>query len=127
LGFASVEKELRRLKGKGWYDFFADFPFYPMYLNGQGATARKLEPDRFRRTTEGGGPRHPTYDLSGLRALSLNEASHIWHMPQHFLSDERPEMLAWLRARGLPASAEALCDAPPSKWPKERKPTRCAR
>jgi hypothetical protein len=89
LGFASVEKELRRLKGKGWYDFFADFPFYPMYLNGQGATARKLELDRFRRTTEGGGPRYPTYDLSGLRALSINEASRLWHMPQHFLEDER--------------------------------------
>eukprot|EP00966_Prymnesium_polylepis_P147965 3418170-Prymnesium_polylepis.1 len=24
------------------------FPFFPMYLNGQGSTARKLEPDRFR-------------------------------------------------------------------------------
>ena len=125
LGFASVEKELRRLKGKGWYDFFADMPFYPMYFNGQGATARKLEPDRFRRTTEGGGPRYAVYDLSGLRALSINEASHIWHMPQHFLHDDRPEMKAWLRARGLPASEEALCNAPPSKWPGERKPTLC--
>lgn len=60
-----------------------------MYLIGQGATARKLEPDRFRRTTEGGGGRHPTYDESGLRALSLNEASHIHHVPRHF-SDDPP-------------------------------------
>ena len=97
-GFASVEKELRRLHNLGWYDFFSDFPFWPMYLNGQGATARKLEPDRYRRTTEGGGPRQSTYDLSGLRALSINEASHVWHMPQHFLSDQRPETRAWLRA-----------------------------
>ena len=52
--FASVEKELRRLYGLNWYDFTADFAFWPMYLNGQGATARKLEPDRYRRTTEGG-------------------------------------------------------------------------
>ena len=72
-----MEKELRRLHAKGWYDFFSDFPFWPMYLNGQGSTARKLEPDRYRRITEGGGPRHPTFDRAGLRALSINEASHI--------------------------------------------------
>ena len=31
---------------------------------------RKLEPDRFRRTTEGNGPRAPTFDASGLQAIS---------------------------------------------------------
>lgn len=122
LGFSSVEKELRRLHAKGWYDFFADFPFWPMYLNGQGATARKLEPDRFRRTTEGGGPRQATYDLSGLRALSINEASRIHHIPQHHANDDRPEMLAWLRARGLRPPPPALEEGERSKWPRERKP-----
>lgn len=124
LGYASVERELRRLHSLGWYDFFDDMPFYPMYFNGQGTTARKLEPDRHRRTTEGSGPRQPTFDESGLQAISLNEASHIYHMPQHFLRDVRPEFKAWLQARGLPAQ-----DPPPdsatsrfSKWPKERKP-----
>ena len=121
-GFASVEKELRRLHTLGWYDFFSDFPFWPMYLNGQGATARKLEPDRYRRTTEGGGPRQPTYDLSGLRALSINEASLVWHMPQHFRRDARPEMLAWLRSRGLPAPQAEPQGPRRSKWPKELKP-----
>lgn len=122
LGFASVEKELRRLHGKGWYDFFPDLPFWPIYLNGQGATARKLEPDRFRRTTEGGGPRHPTYDESGFRALSLNEASHIHHVSRHFSNDPRPEMTAWLRARGLlPAPTDGQ-RSEKSKWPRERKP-----
>ena len=100
-GFASVEKELRRLHQEGWYSFFADIPFWPLYANGQGATPRKLE-DRWRRTTEGGGPRRPTFDNSGLRALSINEASHLHHVPQHFLLDQRPEMRAWLAARGLP-------------------------
>ena len=33
-GFASVEKELRRLHGLGWYDFYPDFVFWPIYLNG---------------------------------------------------------------------------------------------
>jgi hypothetical protein len=129
LGFASVEKELQRLHEKGWYDFFNAFPFWPMYLNGQGATARKLEPDRFRRTTEGGGPRHPVVDESGILALSINSASHIPHMPQYFVSDKRPKFLDWLRARGLPRDLEAeplgtrLNEQPTSKWPKEVKPT----
>ena len=48
-GFAAVAKELRRLHRLGWYDFAADFTFWPMYLNGQGSVSRKLEPDRPRR------------------------------------------------------------------------------
>ena len=124
LGFASVERELRRLHSLGWYDFFEDMPFYPMYFNGQGTTARKLEPDRHRRTTEGSGPRQPTFDESGLQAISLNEASHIYHMPQHFLRDLRPEFQAWLRARGLPAQEPFPASASTrfTKWPKEQKP-----
>ena len=122
-GYTAVGKELRRMRGLGWYDFFPDFPFWPMYLNAQGSTARKLELDRDRRTTEGGGPRMPTFDLGGLAAISINAASFMYHMPQHFVSDTRPEMLAWLRARGLPppsAAAELLRTV--SKWHKELKP-----
>ena len=123
-GYASVGKELRRLRSLGWYEFYSNLPFWPMYLNGQGATARKLEPDRFRRTTEGNGPRAPTFDASGLQAISINEASHIYHMPQHFLRDERPEFRDWLRARGLPAPSPPPASATSrfTKWPKERKP-----
>ena len=45
-------------------------PFRLVYLNGQGATAHKLGPDRLRRPTEGNGPRPPTFDTSGLQAIS---------------------------------------------------------
>ena len=123
-GYASVGKELRRLRSLGWYEFYSSLPFWPMYLNGQGATARKLEPDRFRRTTEGNGPRAPTFDASGLQAISINEASHIYHMPQHFLRDGRHEFREWLRARGLPASSSPPASSASrfTKWPKERKP-----
>ena len=102
LGFSSVEKELRRLHSLSWYEFYEHPPWWLLYLNGQGSQARKLEPDRYRRVTEGGGPRQPTFDASGLRALSINEASHIYHMPQHFVHDQRPEFQEWLRQRGLP-------------------------
>jgi hypothetical protein len=77
-GFASVRNELYRLQTLGWYRFFDHLPFWPIYLNGQGATARKLE-TRYRRTTECGGPRRPTLDGSGLRALSINEAASVRH------------------------------------------------
>ncbi len=122
LGYHSVAKELERLRGLGWYDFTAGFPFWPMYINGQGSTARKLEPDRFRRTTEGGGPRKPTFDSAGLQAISINDASRIHHMPAHFWRDSRPEFLEWLAARGLPPSDGANMDTLFSKWLKEVKP-----
>ena len=107
-----MAKELRRLKGQGWYDLFDYFPFWPMYLNGQGATARKLEPDRFRRTTEGGGPRKLTLDASGLAAISINAASHVHHMPQYFIDNKWPAFLAWLHTRNLPADADVARRAP---------------
>ena len=107
MGFESVENELRRLHslaegGRRWYEFFSGFPFWPMYLNGQGSTAKK-DTDVWRRTTEGGGPRQEVFDETGLRALSINEASHMPHVPSHFADDQRPEFQAWLRERGAPA------------------------
>jgi hypothetical protein len=126
-GFASVGKELRRLRGKGWYRFLPSFAYWPCYLNAQGGTPRKFEPDRWRRTTEGGGPRKHSTDRSGLAAWSLNDAARAYHLPRHLASDGRPEMRAWLRLRGLPRSVEMLAaDAlgiNPPKHPKERKPT----
>ena len=124
-GFKSVLSEVDRLESYQWYRSFAFIPFAPMYLNGQGATARKLEPDRWRRTTEGGGPRQDTFDASGVRALSLNEAARIYHMPEHFASDLRSEFLDWLRRRGLPRSDPVPPSdgrRHPTKWPKEVKP-----
>ena len=123
LGFASVRNELRRLKDMGWYLFLSEVPYFPLYFNGQGSTARKLEHDRFRRTTEGGGPRADTYDGDGVRALSINEASRAFHVPKHFLGDKRPEMQQWLAERGLPRPSHLAPPPGHSKWPKEVKPT----
>lgn len=125
LGLDSVEAELRRMSSLGWYESFDDLPFWPIYLNAQGSTARKLEPWRFRRTTEGGGPRRATYDASGLRAISINAASRVEHMPQHFLSDSRPQFRLWLASRNLPPTEPAPEPSESSsatKWPKEHKP-----
>ena len=131
LGFASVEKELRRLKSMGWYKFFDGMAFVPGYFNGQGSVSRKLE-QRYRRITEGGGPRYDVHDLVGVPTISINAASHIHHIPQYFLSDQRPEFLRWLELRGLLDRVEVMRrgESPPplpdgvsTKWVKEVKPT----
>ena len=70
-GFGSVRKELYRLEGNGWYKFFDHLPLWPIYLNGQGAQSRKLE-ERYRRTTECGGPRKDTF-VSSLARVPCEE------------------------------------------------------
>ena len=55
----------------------------------------------------------------------VSEAARVYHMPEHFLSDQRPEFLSWLRQRGLPrANPIPPSDGRkhPTKWPKEVKP-----
>ena len=128
-GFASVHKEFKRLHAEplSWYGFHANLPFFPAYYNARGATPRKLE-DRWRGTVEGGGPRKPTWDSSGLRVLSLNEASKAYHVPQHFLMDTRPQMRDWLLGRGLPATAEQQAELllpwrRGTKWERQVMPT----
>ena len=119
MGFTSVRNELYRLQTLGWYRFFDHLPFWPIYLNGQGATARKLE-TRYRRTTECGGPRRPTFDGSGLRALSINEAASIRHVPVWYRFRHDPPWLKYMQERQL---AEPLEWDMPSLRPREIKPT----
>jgi hypothetical protein len=57
LGYESVHKELHRLKKKGFFECFAHPPFAPWQTLSNGVAFRKLEPDRPRRTTDGGSPR----------------------------------------------------------------------
>ena len=111
-GFAAVNRELKRLSALGWYDVYKSLPLFPCYLNGQGSVPRKKEADRHRRTTEAGGPRQDIFDSSGLRVLSLNEASRLFHMPQHYMSRvidgtpaQRTSYASWLSSKGLPPSA----------------------
>jgi hypothetical protein len=109
-GYISVRKEQDRLERFGWYEYDAHLPFWPVYSNAQGATPRKLE-QRWRRTTEGGGPRHELYDADNLRAWSLNDASRRLHVPRHFLADNRDEMSTYLRARNLPPAPDDIARA----------------
>jgi site-specific DNA-cytosine methylase len=75
-GVESVEKELRRLEKLGWYEFYNDLPFVPFRCLPQGSTSRKFEPDRWRRTTDGGAPRYLLFDSTGVEVTPLNVAAH---------------------------------------------------
>ena len=122
LGFTSVRSELYRLQTLGWYRFFDQLPFWPIYLNGQGATSRKME-DRYRRTTECGGPRRPCFDEGGRRALSLNEAAGLRHMPAWYQFRHDPPWRKYLQERELD---DPLGWGMPSRRPPEIKPTLAA-
>ena len=118
-GYHAVDRELHRLEEKGWYKFFEDIPFWPIYINGQGSTPRKYEAGRDRRTTEGGGPRNPTFDETGLQAWAINDAASSFHMPEYYKHD--PRLLAWATESRQPYTFDAA--GRPRKMPKERKPT----
>jgi len=134
LALASVGKELHRmsLPPLKWYSFHESPPYWPCYFNGNGAVERKLEKGRHRRTTEGGGPRRPTFDSEGLRVLSLNQASRLRHQPRHFQprgsAEEQRTFREWLELNELPISAEEAAKPieerlKTSKFSKEIKPT----
>ncbi len=74
LGFTSVDKEVTDFVERGWYQRTLGLPFLPLRAMGQGAAARKSDPLRFRRTTDGGGPRKPAFDRLGIPAVSFNDA-----------------------------------------------------
>ena len=49
-----------------------------------GATPRKLEPDRWRSTTEGGFPRYELWDTEGVPVVSINDRSREYpHAPEY--------------------------------------------
>ena len=59
LGYASVGKEVRRLRALGWYDFFPDFPFWPLYLE----SAASSTPSRSASSQVVCDRPHPSYSL----------------------------------------------------------------
>ena len=75
-GFLSVEKELKRLLKQGFNGLHRLLPFAPGHFLPQGSAARKHEPGRYRRTTDGGCPRCPekSLDGDGHPAVALNVA-----------------------------------------------------
>ena len=99
-GLTKVDKEFDRLAAQGWYEkFIVDLsdeteasgdlkiPFWPIRLYPNGSTARKLEPDRPRRTSDGSAPRKPLANDQGQPVVSMNQASNIQGSEEVTLQD----------------------------------------
>ena len=124
-GYASVEKELLRLNGLGFNEFFASFPFVPWCALPNGATARRLE-DRMRRTTECGAPRNFLADSSNDEVVPLNRrigAKDI--VPDAATRYQFPRLPTTTGHLTYSSAAHAHAISKPYKdtrWPKEVKP-----
>ena len=68
------EREIDRLRGKGWSTAFSMLPALPCRLLPCGSVSRKHEPGRPRRTLNASAPHHLYYDADGVLVLSLNAA-----------------------------------------------------
>jgi hypothetical protein len=80
LGFVNVHKELQRLVELGFFQCFTGPAFAPWFTLPNGCAFRKLEPERPRRTTDGGAPRRGRrgrewlVDADGVRVVPINTA-----------------------------------------------------
>ena len=84
-GFASLQREVRRFLGLQpypWMELFAWPPFMPLRCLAHGAASRALEKDRWRSTTEAGGPRYTLLDPDGVLVPSLNDLSRLHGFPK---------------------------------------------
>ena len=75
-GFARVDKDIVRFVDIGWYSARSVISFFPIRCVPQGSTPRKYEPDRPRRTSNGGAPR-TRLEHDGIVIPSLNEVIDI--------------------------------------------------
>jgi hypothetical protein len=94
-GFASLQKETRRmaLLDGGWMRLFPRLPYLPIRCLAHGAVSRKLEQDRWRSTTEAGGPRYELWDPSGVLVPAINALSKVSGYPPEV--KPLPDQLAW--------------------------------
>ena len=131
-GFANLNKELRRLRSLGYFEFnnneesayvratgaagtvdvqlaIVAFGILPCRCTPQGTRVRKLEPDRPRRISDCGAPRKACRDSSGAMASSLNGAigfkSCLRDGTQKFPTESKPRLLAAMRDNTVLQSA----------------------
>eukprot|EP00965_Chrysotila_dentata_P080766 2664827-Pleurochrysis_carterae.AAC.4 len=79
-GFSSLQKEVRRMQTRDWFDIFSALPYLPIRMICPKATPHKFEPDRWRSTTDAGAPRNHLADDSGV-VPSINDLSRQFSRP----------------------------------------------
>ena len=119
-----MQKTVRELKERHFYDFFEALPFWPIVLVGQGSQVKKLGVRKYRRTSNFSGPHQLVVDKTGRRAVPINEASRCYLIPEWLAKSRRAEVRRWANEKY--AHVPRVASAEPSwqfKFPKERKPS----
>lgn len=115
-GYASVQREVVRLSVVEKYTSLHNYlPTMPIRTEPQGSEPRRLEPDRPRRTSDGGAPRRAAFDGMGIQAVSLNAAIGL----RDWTSFPAPENLGDagpFDSEDQPEGPEAAWDQPMPKW-----------
>ena len=122
-GYGSVQRTVRELHTLGFYDFFAELPFWPIIIVGQGAQIKSLGSASYRRTSNFSGPHKLVTDKKGNRAVPINEASKSYELPDWLLHSWDEATARWARGkyRHVPTMEGGRRSAA-YKFPKERKP-----
>eukprot|EP00965_Chrysotila_dentata_P241916 6204567-Pleurochrysis_carterae.AAC.3 len=91
-GFAFLQKEVRRMQSRSWFDIFCHLLYLPIQMICDGATPHKFEPNRWRSTTDGGAPRKRLTDESRFLVPCINDL--LGQLPHPFEQKPTPRDLA---------------------------------
>ena len=124
-GYDSVQKTVRELEEKNFYDFFEEMPFMPMIVVGQGSRIKKLGSKVFRRTSNFSGPHQLVMTKWGIPVVPINEASRCYLIPKWMAEHPQGVTRQWAKnkyAHVPPATPERPKQSTRHKFPKEKKP-----
>ena len=74
-GCKLIQKEVVEYTKSGWYSIHDFLPFLPMRNIPRGSTPRPGDAARPRPTSDGGAPRNPVFDSTGVPVVPLNVSS----------------------------------------------------
>ena len=126
VGYDSVQKTVRELEKRDFYDFFSQLPFWPIVVVGQGSRIKKVGTKKYRRTSDFSGPHKRVTDAVGNVAVPINVASRTYTIPKWIAHSPRPEIRRWAvdkYAHVPPADRTGEQPSARHKFPKEHKPS----
>ena len=124
VGYDSVQKTVRELRDRGFYDFFQKLPFMPIVVVGQGSRIKKLGVKKYRRTSNFSGPHKKVTDAKGNAVVPINEASKRYAIPEWLANSKQEAIRRWAHEKyaHVPTREDGASTSPRYKFPKERKP-----
>ena len=124
VGYDSVQKTVRELQGRGFYDFFANLPFMPAVVVGQGSRIKSVGSQKYRRTSNFSAPHKVILDGKGRRVVPINEASRCYLIPEWMAKAKDARLRKWAvdKYAHVPTAADGSQQSVHYKFPKEKKP-----